>query len=162
MTLPPQLIKLQKRLFEQMPKSILQLQPEQSGYDSNPDYNIRLKLFSGQIDMIINRIVVASSNRTIQLQEDFHLPVYYFPKEDVRMDLMQRTSLITYCPFKGYASYWALHLGEKIFKNVVWSYENPFEQVSIIQNYVSFDLSQDDFWYQNSEDLYKDYLTTEI
>lgn len=34
---------------------------------------------------------VADSKRVMLMHESDHIPAYYFPKEDVRMDLMRRT-----------------------------------------------------------------------
>ena len=39
---------------------------------------------------------VADSKRAMLMHEANHIPVYYFPKEDVRMDLMRRTDHSTH------------------------------------------------------------------
>src|SRR5919106_5838372 len=40
---------------------------------------------------------VADSRRVKLLHESGHLPVYYFPTGDVRMDLLEATDLTTHC-----------------------------------------------------------------
>ncbi len=83
---------------------------------------------------------------------------------------MQKTAHRTYCPFKGYATYWALHLLDQTlidqtwqtwqtWPDLVWSYEDPFPTVAAIQNYMAFDLSQPKVWYEQGETLYSQILT---
>lgn len=162
MTLPKSLESIRKLRLQRMPSSVLQIKTAYSGDPSHPDYRISIEPTDQRVKMVINGIEIASSTRSLLLKEDFHLPVYYLPPEDVRMDLMIRTSLTTYCPFKGYAAYWTLMLGDQTFENVIWSYEDPLEPVNAIQDYVSFDLSQPQVWYQDGEALYADWLTTEV
>ena len=158
MTLPTPLLNIQKQLFQQIPKTVFQIPVGESGYSSHLDYHIQIKPTFQRVEIVVDGIAIASSSRALLLQEDFHLPVFYLPQADVRMDLMQKTSHTTYCPFKGYAAYWTLKLGEKTLENVIWSYENPLEEVVAIQDYVSFDLSQPGIWYLEGETLYETWL----
>ena len=48
---------------------------------------------------------VVDSRRAKLLHETGHLPVYYFPEEDVRTDLLAESDRTTHSPFKGDASY---------------------------------------------------------
>ena len=72
------------------------------------------------------------------VRETKHTPVVYFPRDDVRFDLLEATSHVTFCPFKGEASYWTLRVGDRVEENVVWSYADPFDEVAGIKDYVSF------------------------
>jgi uncharacterized protein (DUF427 family) len=56
-------------------------------------------------------IVVADSTRVMLLHEFGRLPVYYFPLEDVRLDLMRETDRRSHSPLKGKASYWTIRAG---------------------------------------------------
>jgi uncharacterized protein (DUF427 family) len=70
--------------------------------------------------------LVAESRRPVLLFET-GLPIrYYLPGEDVRLDLLEKSERRTGCPYKGFASYWSLVVGEKVHRNLVWSYEAPF------------------------------------
>ncbi len=40
------------------------------------------------VRVYFNRQLVADSRKTMLLRESDHLPLYYFPKEDVRMDCL--------------------------------------------------------------------------
>ena len=68
-------------------------------------------------------IVLAESSRALELHEG-RLPVrYYLPREDVRMDLLERTATTSHCPFKGDAAYYSAPGARDAF----WTYEEPID-----------------------------------
>ncbi|CAH2926836.1 MAG: Sensory histidine kinase QseC [uncultured Paraburkholderia sp.] len=64
--------------------------------------------------------------------------VFYFPREDVNMARLERSTHSTHCPFKGDASYFHLRTEDGLIENAVWSYETPFEQAARIKGYLAF------------------------
>jgi uncharacterized protein (DUF427 family) len=81
---------------------------------------------------------VADTHRPWLLFET-HLPTrYYLPRGDVRMDLLQPTSLTTRCPYKGVASYWSATIGDRVWKNLVWSYPDPIPENPKIKELLCF------------------------
>ena len=82
--------------------------------------------------------VVADSARTLIVRETKHDPVFYFPRDDVRFELLERTQHGSFCPFKGEASYWSVRIGGETLRDAVWSYEDPFGQVGGLKGYVAF------------------------
>ena len=105
---------------------------------NSSDHEISATQTDWQVSVEFNGVTIADSSRAILFREGSMAPVYYFPKDDVRMDLMRPSRHKTHCPFKGDASYWGLTVGEKSLKNVVWSYENPIEEVVSIKSFVAF------------------------
>lgn len=81
---------------------------------------------------------LASSDRAVVLNEAGLRPRYYFPREDVRMDLLKPTSTESTCPFKGKASYWSVTVGDQIHDDLVWSYETPIPQAEGIAGLLCF------------------------
>src|ERR687886_2228876 len=59
---------------------------------------------------VFNGETVVDSRRVKLLHETGHLPVYYFPKADIRMELLEETDHTTHCSFKGDASYWTVRV----------------------------------------------------
>ena len=57
-----------------------------------------------------NGEIVADSANVLIMHETRLANVYYFPREDVRMDFLERTTHCTNCPFKGNASHWSITL----------------------------------------------------
>jgi uncharacterized protein (DUF427 family) len=78
--------------------------------------------------------IVADSTRAMALKEGSYPVVYYFPREDVKMERLTRTAHKTHCPFKGDASYFSLEGKE----NAVWSYESPFDDMLVIKDLLAF------------------------
>lgn len=90
--------------------------------------------------------VVADSTRTLVMREADYLPVHYFPRDDVRMDLLTRTEHATRCPYKGNASYWTVEAGGRTAENAVWSYEDPIPGMTGIAGYLAFYRDRMDGW----------------
>lgn len=110
----------------------------QSGFAAHPGYRVDFEPASGRVTVTLGGVAIADSARAMVLRETGHDPVYYFPREDVRMDLMVPSAHSTFCPFKGDASYWTIEAGGRRAENAMWSYEDPFEEVAAIRNYVAF------------------------
>lgn len=109
-----------------------------SMWRTRPDYQINITAFDGRILLQSGEEKIASSTQVLLVQEQDHEPVYYFPRRDVTMASLQKTSKVTYCPFKGNAIHWALTLEDTLIDVAAWSYEKPFEQLAAIQNYIAF------------------------
>jgi uncharacterized protein (DUF427 family) len=83
-----------------------------------------------------SRVVVTSNALT--LRETTYPAVHYIPRRDVDMAALTRSGHTTYCPYKGDASYYSIPAGGDRSLNAVWTYENPFEAMAQIKDYVAF------------------------
>ncbi len=81
---------------------------------------------------------VAASTRARVLHETGLPPRYYFPRDDVRFELLDATPTETVCPFKGQASYWTVRTPAGEHRDLAWSYEAPIDAASTIAGYVCF------------------------
>src|SRR6476661_6018852 len=68
---------------------------------------------------------VVDSRRVRLLHETGHLPVWYFPRDDVRTDLLEESELATNCPHKGDAVHWTVRAGGQERPDAAWSYPDP-------------------------------------
>ncbi len=109
-----------------------------SAFAKYPSYRVDLEPNPQRVRAVFNGETVADSKQALVVRETAHKPIYYFPRDDVRLDLMERTDHHTFCPFKGEASYWTLRCGNQRAENAVWSYEDPFEEVAGLRDYMSF------------------------
>jgi len=107
-----------------------------------PDYEISAEQVDRTIRINFNGVAIAESDHAVLYRESRLAPVYYFPRDDVRMDLMRRTRHRTHCPFKGNASYWSLAVGDAEVENAVWSYENPLDDAAAIKGHLAFYLTK--------------------
>ena len=110
----------------------------ESLYAKYPDYRVELIASSEHVRVSLGGETLADSSRTLTVLETKHDPVTYFLREDVRFDRLEATDHTTFCPFKGEAAYWTARVADRIEDNVVWGYEDPFEEVAALKDYVSF------------------------
>jgi uncharacterized protein (DUF427 family) len=97
---------------------------------------------------------VVDSRGAKLLHEGTHLPAYYFPEEDVRMDLLEPTDHSTHCPYKGDASYWSLRLDGRTVENAAWTYREPLEGAPPLSGYVAFYWDKLDEWFEEDEQVF--------
>jgi uncharacterized protein (DUF427 family) len=107
-----------------------------------------------RVRAVLGGVVIADSRRIKLLLETRHLPVYYFPMEDVRMDLLELTDRSTHCPYKGDASYWTVKVGDRAAENAVWGYRDPIPERDDIREYVAFYWNAMDTWYEEDEEVF--------
>jgi len=107
------------------------------GYKKNPEHRIETKRAGVRVQVIFNGEVIADSEDAIKMEENGYAPVFYLPRKDVKMERLSRTTHRTHCPFKGDASYFTLSNG-RTSENAVWSYEQPFDEVSLIKERLAF------------------------
>ena len=72
------------------------------------DYEIRYEPAPRRMRVEFNGTWIADSRRVVILRETRQPPAYYFPREDVRTELFEKTEQLTHCPFRGNASYWTI------------------------------------------------------
>jgi uncharacterized protein (DUF427 family) len=94
---------------------------------------------------------VVDSIRATLLHEQGHLPVLYFPREDVRMDLLEPTDHHTRCPYKGDASYWTIRAGGQTRENAAWGYPRPLADAPDLSDLIAFYWKQLDEWLEEDE-----------
>lgn len=94
---------------------------------------------------------VVDSRHAKLLHEHGHVPIYYFPEHDVRMDLLESNDHSTRCPYKGEASYWSVRVGDRVAENAVWSYLDPLEDAPPIAGHFALYWNEMDEWLQEDE-----------
>lgn len=82
--------------------------------------------------------VIADTRDALTLREASYPAVQYIPRKDVDMTLLERTAHGTYCPYKGDSAYYSIPVGGERSANAVWTYEAPYEAVSVIKDHVAF------------------------
>ena len=103
-------------------------------HPKDPYSRIDVLRTSRRVRVSVNGELLADSADTLVLFESGLPPRWYFPREDVRMDLLSPTDKRTSCPYKGHASYFSA-AGED---DVVWTYEQPRHDAADIKDYVAF------------------------
>lgn len=94
---------------------------------------------------------VVDSRHAKLLHEHGHVPVYYFPEADVRMELLEATDHSTRCPWKGQASHWSIRVGDQLAENAVWSYPDPLDDAPPIAGHYACHWGAMDEWLEEDE-----------
>ena len=103
-----------------------------------PDHPITIEANPSRVVVTVSGKVIADTLDALILRETSYPAVQYIPRRDVDMAALTRSEHTTYCPYKGDASYYSIPAGEDRSLNAVWTYENPFEAIAQIKDYVAF------------------------
>lgn len=109
---------------------------EQSAFADRPDYRVDILPRRNRVTASVGTQVLADSQRSLLVDEQDHGLVFYFPADDVRLDLFLPDDRTTVCPFKGLATYRRFPREEGDV--LIWSYEEPFPEVARLAGYVAF------------------------
>jgi uncharacterized protein (DUF427 family) len=82
----------------------------------------------------LDGVTIAETTHGIRILETSQPPAYYFPPEDVRMDLLHPSTTRTFCEWKGQATYFSAPGAE----DVAWSYPHPVERYAAIRDHLAF------------------------
>lgn len=74
----------------------------------DPHKRVDVLASSRHVRVVIAEETVAETRRPYLLFETSLPTRYYIPRADVRMDVLEPTSMTTRCPYKGIASYWSV------------------------------------------------------
>lgn len=96
---------------------------------------------------------VADSEGVLLLLEPGRLPVYYFPPEDVRRDLLMPSETRSRTPSKGDAAHWHLRVGDREATDAAWSYAEPREPANIA-GAIAFHWRAMDAWFEEDDEVF--------
>ena len=103
-----------------------------------PDHPITISPSGKHIVVRAAGRVIADTRDALTLVEASYGPVYYIPRKDADLSLLQRTEHATYCPYKGDCAYYSIPAGGERSLNAVWTYEAPYAAVSQIKDHLAF------------------------
>lgn len=96
---------------------------------------------------------VAGTKRALVLRESGRKPVYCFPLEDVRTDLLEESGHETGCRHRGRATSLTLVTGSRRLANAALTYPEPPEGGPDLSRYVVFDWDAIDEWREEDDVL---------
>lgn len=80
-----------------------------------------------------NGEILAESDRTIVVEGN-----HYFPRSDVRTDILAENGTTTSCPWKGIASYYDVVVGSDVNSAAAWYYPDPKPAAEEIKDRIAF------------------------
>ena len=108
------------------------------GYQQLPDHSIVERPLRKRMQVVVEGEIIADSTAVIQVDEDGSPVRYYFPRADVKMELLERSTMTTQCPFKGTANYFSINVNGKKLQDAVWTYEDPYDEHLALQERLAF------------------------
>lgn len=108
------------------------------GHPHDPFKRIDVLSTSRSVEIRLEGQLLASSVRPLVLVET-HLPVrWYFPPEDVRLDLLEPSETRSTCAYKGHASYLSLVDGSAAGRDIAWRYLSPLDDALRVKDHICF------------------------
>jgi uncharacterized protein (DUF427 family) len=104
------------------------------GHAQDPYSRIDVRQTSRHVRVLLGGEVLAETREGKVLYEAGLPPRWYFPQEDVRMDLLEPSDNQTTCAYKGHASYWSV--GDE--DDLVWTYRDPLHDALPVKDMLAF------------------------
>ena len=108
------------------------------GFSTHPEHAIELAPAGKRIRVSFSGKTIADTSNAIVMNETGYPPVFYIPMVDIDESLLTPGSRHSRCPFKGVASYHGIAVGAEQVDNVLWFYEDPYDEVDQIAGHAAF------------------------
>jgi uncharacterized protein (DUF427 family) len=129
--------------------------PAEANYRiDGPQHRVLLTPFPRRVRAEFNGATILDTTDGVLLHESNLLPVLYVPEHDVATDVLRPTDHHTHCPFKGDASYWSIHVGDRVAENAVWSYPDPIGSAPWLKGLLAFYSDRLDRWFDEAEEVF--------
>ena len=103
-----------------------------------PEHPIAIEPHGKRVRVTAGGRVIAETSAALRMQEAAYAPVFYVPRADANLSLLERTDRASYCPYKGDCNYYSIPGGGEKSVNAVWTYEAPFPAVAAIKDHLAF------------------------
>ncbi|GAC1513147.1 MAG: DUF427 domain-containing protein [Candidatus Dormibacteraceae bacterium] len=115
---------------------------------------IRLEPIAKRVRAFVGGVAIADSCRVMMMFETARLPIYYFPIEDVRTDLLVATSEVVVSDIKGDASYYSVTVEGRTVDNAAWRYLDPPAGCTDLAGFIAFHWKLMDAWFEEDDEVF--------
>lgn len=102
--------------------------------------------FSGQF--------IADSRSVLLMRPSPRPPSYYFPRGDVRTDLLRESEKVAHYPDLGRTQYWTLEVGDRTAEDSVMSHTDLPDDLAALRDHIAFKWNLMDAWYEEDERVF--------
>jgi uncharacterized protein (DUF427 family) len=113
-------------------------------YPPNPYHRVDCRPAKRRLRVKVAGTTLVDTDDTVIVFETALEPRLYVDPSHVRTDLLRQTDTSTYCNYKGVATYWSAVVGDAVFEDVAWSYQDPPPESLPIKVFLSFDAARSD------------------
>jgi uncharacterized protein (DUF427 family) len=121
--------------------------------DTKREHRVAFEACPKRVRVVINGKTVADSLKPALLFETGNRPVYFFPRADVRTDLLERGDRSD-DPHKGPATHWTLTVGNRRIENALISHDAPPPALARMKDHLAFAADKVDHWYEEDEEVF--------
>ncbi len=100
--------------------------------------HIRIRPAEGTWSVRAGGAILAETTHALELTEGGYPPVIYFPRADVAMAFLDKSSRTSTCPWKGEAEYFTIAAKSGPIADAAWSYPDPKPGMEQIAGHVAF------------------------
>ena len=101
---------------------------------------------------VVDGTAVADSKAVLTVTAG--LPVYYFPLDDVRLDLLEPSDRRETSTTFGERAFWHLRVGDRRIEDAAWRFERAPAGVPNLEGYVAFYWDHLDHWYEEDDEVF--------
>ena len=109
------------------------------GYSRAPAHRVAFVPLHASVTIRAEGMQVAATADVVAVEENGYPPRYYLARDGVDMVHLEKTDTVTYCPFKGLATYYVIRGKQGAIRNAVWSYERPYREAELLRDRLAFD-----------------------
>jgi uncharacterized protein (DUF427 family) len=107
-----------------------------------------------RVRVVVAGETIADSRNVTYVHESGLQPVYYFPPEDVRAELLEPSDRHTHCPKKGDASYHTIRVGDRVVAAGAWYYPETVPGAERLTGLIAFYWHRMDAWFEEDEEVF--------
>ncbi|MGZ4576701.1 MAG: DUF427 domain-containing protein [Mycobacterium sp.] len=113
-------------------------------YPPNPYHRVDCRPTERRLRVSVAGTVLVDTEDTVILFETSLEPRLYVDPVHVLTDLLRRSDTLSYCNYKGFATYWSADVDGHLVDDIAWSYADPPPESLPIKGFLSFDLARVD------------------
>lgn len=107
------------------------------GHPRDPFHRIEVLASSRHVRLELDGVVLADTRRAHLLFESMLPTRYYLPAEDVQVEL-RASQHVTWCAYKGRASYLSAIVAHRLVEDLVWTYPAPLYDAGRVRDMLCF------------------------
>ena len=114
------------------------------GYERAPAHRVAYVPGRALVTVCAEGMQIATTADVVAVEESGYPARYYLARDGVDMVRLEKTEKVTYCPFKGLATYYVIRGRQGEVRDAVWSYERPYREAELLRDRLAFDATKVD------------------
>ena len=130
------------------------LEDQLIGVSNRPDsrVEIRVEPTARWVRAVVGGVAVADSKQVLTVTVG--LPVYYFPRGDVRTDLLEPSDRNESHAVLGERSFYHLRVGDRVIEDAAWRFQASPPGAPELGEHVAFYWNRLDHWYEEDDEVF--------